>query len=371
MPETSTSNGDGQKSSPLVKTPYRVRDLSSPIYTEIWLVSSVITVLGVRLYLQLTGYPQVGGGTLHIAHMLWGGLAMVIAFGMLLIMASAVWKPVAALIGGFGFGMFIDELGKFITQENDYFFQPTIALIYAILVILFIASRSIDRFDTITPSERILYATQCLDQYVIGRLDEAGRNAGLEHLDKAGIDTPYTRSLRSTLEELDVSHVKEDSRLFRWRDKAMDRYWKLTSGKWLLGLVLAGFAIQALSFVGTLILAAIDDEFDLADGVSLVEAGTLVSGFVAGAMSVAGVILIIRRDRLTGYRVLAAATLVQIFFGQIFAFAANQFAALSTLFIQLVILGVLRFWMTSETISSPGDEDLPAAEMQAIADTGG
>lgn len=369
MPSTSTPTDDASESSRIVETPYRVRDLSSPIYTEIWLVSSVITVLGVRLYLQLTGYPQVGGSTLHIAHMLWGGLAMVIAFGMLLIMASAVWKPVAALIGGFGFGMFIDELGKFITQDNDYFFQPTIALIYAILVILFIASRSIDRFDTITPSERVLYATQCLDQYVIGHLDEAGRNAGLNHLDQSGIDTPYTRWLRATLEQLDVSHVKEDSRLFRWRDRAMDHYWKLTSSKWLLILVLAGFAIQAISFIGTLILAAIDDEFDVTDGVSFTEAGTLISGVVAGAISVVGVVFIIRRKRLTGYRVLAAATLVHLFFGQVFAFAANQFAALSTLFLQLIILGVLRFWMTSETISSPDGEDLPAAELQAKADS--
>jgi hypothetical protein len=367
MSASSTSNDDAP--APLVKTPYRVRDLSSPIYTEIWLVSSVITVLGVRLYLQLTGYPQVGGGTLHIAHMLWGGLAMVISFGMLLVMASAVWKPVAALVGGFGFGMFIDELGKFITQDNDYFFQPTIALIYAILVILFIASRSIDRFDTITPSERILYATQCLDQYAVGRLDEAGRNAGLEHLDKAGIDTPFTRSLRSTLEALDVSHVKGDSRLFRWRDKAMDRYWKLTSSKWLLVLVLVGFGIQALSFIGSLILAAVDDEFDLTDGVSFTEGGSIFSGFVAGAISVAGIIFIIRRQRLTGYRVLAAATLVHLFFGQVFAFAVNQFAALSTLFFQLIILGVLQFWMTSETVSSPEGEDLPAAELQAQVDS--
>jgi hypothetical protein len=370
MSKTSTSHDDASPSSPLVKTPYRVRDLSSPIYTEIWLVSSVITVLGVRLYLQLTGYPQVGGSTLHIAHMLWGGLAMVIAFGMLLVMASAVWKPIAALVGGFGFGMFIDELGKFITQDNDYFFQPTIALIYAILVVLFIASRSIDRFDTITPSDRILYATQCLDQYAIGRLDEAGRNAGLMHLEKSGVDTQFTRSIRSTLEQLDVSHVKEESQLFRWREKAMDRYWKLTSSKWLLILVVGGFALQALGFIGSLALAAFDDEFDITDGVSFSEVGALVSGLVAGAISAVGIVYIVRRKRLTGYRILASATLVHLFFGQVFAFAVNQFAALGALFFQLVILGVLRFWITSETVVSPDGEDLPAAELQAIADTG-
>ncbi|MBA3276420.1 MAG: hypothetical protein H0T72_11560, partial [Chloroflexia bacterium] len=87
----------GAGGGPPVHSAFKVRDLSSPYLMELWLVSAVVTILGVRLYLELTGYPQVGGSTLHIAHMLWGALAMVISFGMLLIMASAVWKPTAAL----------------------------------------------------------------------------------------------------------------------------------------------------------------------------------------------------------------------------------------------------------------------------------
>ena len=35
------------------------------------IVSFVIAVVGTRWFLQITGYPQVGGGGLHIAHMLW------------------------------------------------------------------------------------------------------------------------------------------------------------------------------------------------------------------------------------------------------------------------------------------------------------
>ncbi|HWV36381.1 MAG TPA: hypothetical protein VNZ55_12160, partial [Thermomicrobiales bacterium] len=47
-----------------VRSPFRIRDLSSPILTEVWLVSAVVCILGIRIYLELTGYPQVGGSKL-------------------------------------------------------------------------------------------------------------------------------------------------------------------------------------------------------------------------------------------------------------------------------------------------------------------
>lgn len=37
-----------------------------------------------RLALQLVGYPRLGGGGFHIAHLLWGGLLMLAAIVLLL-----------------------------------------------------------------------------------------------------------------------------------------------------------------------------------------------------------------------------------------------------------------------------------------------
>ena len=43
-------------------------------YVLLSLVAFGPTVVLVRLVLELSGYPQVGSSTLHIAYLLWGGL---------------------------------------------------------------------------------------------------------------------------------------------------------------------------------------------------------------------------------------------------------------------------------------------------------
>jgi hypothetical protein len=94
-------------------------------------VSFGVTVVGTRLYLSLTGWPQIGGGDYHIAHALWGGL-LLLAGGVITLLWSNAWVPRAtALCVGVGCGLFIDEVGKFITARNDYFTPLAAPIIYA------------------------------------------------------------------------------------------------------------------------------------------------------------------------------------------------------------------------------------------------
>ena len=55
------------------------RSALGPSAAEAFVIIAIATILITRLYLDLTGYPQIGGGDLHIAHALYGGALMVLA----------------------------------------------------------------------------------------------------------------------------------------------------------------------------------------------------------------------------------------------------------------------------------------------------
>jgi hypothetical protein len=120
-----------------------IRNAKRSQYLELLFVSAVTSIFGTRLFLQAAGYPQISGNGLHIAHMLWGGALMLVSVVLLLSYLSERVMWVSAMLSGIGFGLFIDELGKFITADNNYFFKPALAIIYLIFVVLLIIFRRI------------------------------------------------------------------------------------------------------------------------------------------------------------------------------------------------------------------------------------
>jgi hypothetical protein len=121
-----------------------VKRPSAEAFILISLTCFGLTVAVTRVYLELTGYPQIGNSVLHIAHALWGGLLLLLAALVPLILMNRWAFTLSAVLSGAGVGLFIDEVGKFITQKNDYFFPPAAPLIYAaflLMILLFVAVR--------------------------------------------------------------------------------------------------------------------------------------------------------------------------------------------------------------------------------------
>jgi len=69
-------------------------------YVLITLVSFAFSVITIRLFLQLTGYPQLGNASLHIAHVLWGGLLLFIGGLLPLVLANAWAYTTGAVLNG-------------------------------------------------------------------------------------------------------------------------------------------------------------------------------------------------------------------------------------------------------------------------------
>lgn len=125
----------------------------------IMLLSFAASVSITRLFLYLTGYPQIGNGELHIAHVLWGGLALFIATIIPIVYANRWAYTLSAITSGIGVGLFIDEVGKFITQSNDYFYPPAAPIIYAfflLTVVLYLQIRRPPRTDSRSEMYRAL-----------------------------------------------------------------------------------------------------------------------------------------------------------------------------------------------------------------------
>jgi len=140
----------------------------APTYLLLSLVSFGATVIGVRLFLQLTGYPQLGGGMLHIAHLLWGGLALFVAVLLVLIWDNPGAMSSAAVLSGVGIGLFIDEVGKFITRGNDYFYPPAAPIIYGFFLLTVLIYLYVRQPDADHPRRAILQALEDLQDAFYG-----------------------------------------------------------------------------------------------------------------------------------------------------------------------------------------------------------
>src|SRR4051812_41784825 len=182
--------------------PSRRLDLSSQQDTV--LVCAVATILTIRLQLWITNYPQLGGGRLHIAHLLWGGLLMLIAVGLLLSYHGPKVRRAGAVFGGVGFGFFIDELGKFITSDNDYFYKPTAALIYVVFIALFLVTRAMQRRRGFSPREYLVNALDLTMDAARHDLDEREKARALDLLARCDQDDPLVAPLRRLLREYDA-----------------------------------------------------------------------------------------------------------------------------------------------------------------------
>jgi hypothetical protein len=343
---------------------------------ETFLISGVTMILVIRTQLWLTNYPQLGGHGLHIAHLLWGGLFMVVAIGILLTFLGPSPRGVAAVVGGIGFGFFIDELGKFITSDNNYFFKPAAALIYLIFVALFGLTRSLQHRRALSSEERVANALDIVGEATKRRFDEVDRERALAMLDAADPADPLVEPVRRLVLDLDTAPTRP-RRLAGWAEKARDGYTRLVAQSWFRPLIDAVFALWALLSVIAVFEVVLSLGVhvggamrgfgsDSVDHLAFINIASLVSSLVSASLVGVGLVRLHRAARLSAYRAFERALFVSIFVTRVFAFVESQFAAVFGLAVDLVLLIVLRSMIGQEREleQEPG---APTAEPVAAA----
>lgn len=80
-----------------------VRNVEFTQLFDTFLITAISTILVIRFYLKVTGYPQIGGSTLHFSHLLPGTLLMLAAVFILLAAVNRGARGFAAFFGRPGF----------------------------------------------------------------------------------------------------------------------------------------------------------------------------------------------------------------------------------------------------------------------------
>lgn len=322
------------------------RHVSAGSYLQTVLVWAISTVVATRLFLAATGYPQLGGGVLHIAHVLWGGLLMLAALAIVLASLGNTARRLAAATGGIGFGLFIDELGKFITRDVDYFYQPAIAMIYLVFVALFLGFRAVER-GTLTPETLHANAANEVTELILdgASRSEVERAVGL--LDRSGATGPLAAGLRAAIAGAVAAPDRPPSLLARFNERLWRRYHAIVGHGGYRGVVAALFAVHGAASVivtAAVVTGALPNQA-WTDPIVLLGAGPLsrvgiISSVVSLAMVVAGTALL-PRSRLAAYRWFERSLLVSLFVTQVALFWQSQLAATLVLAWNLVLLGGL------------------------------
>jgi hypothetical protein len=334
----------------------RARNADFGALQETFLVCAASTILTIRTELWLTNYPQLGGHGLHIAHLLWGGLLMLLAIGILVTFLGRAPRRTAAVVGGIGFGFFIDELGKFVTSDNDYFFKPAAAMIYAIFIGLFLANRVMRRRRGLSVAERTSNVVELLGEAARGGFSEQDRRRALALLDGAESDDRLAAGLRDLVTRLDARPARRPGLWVRVTRGLGKRFAAAASRRWFGSAVawtFAGWGVLSILTAGELVLDVIPvleldgdelagHESDALGALSAINLAHLAATLTSALLVAVGVVRVLGGARLGGYRVFELALLVSILVSQLFAFVESQFAAALGLSIDILLLLAVR-----------------------------
>ncbi|MGC4935297.1 hypothetical protein ACLQ3C_16640 [Gordonia sp. DT30] len=167
-----------------------------------YILIAVTTILVTRAYLTATGFPQVGGASLHIAHALYGAALMTVAMVVQWLFLGRNARIVGIVLGGVGFGLFLDEVGKFVTKTNDYFYHPAADIMYLSMMVVIIGGNLVRFARRPTAHESLTNAAEIAAQGLVTGLGRRRREVAMTLAARAeagGADARAVQAVRDML----------------------------------------------------------------------------------------------------------------------------------------------------------------------------
>lgn len=249
---------------------------------------------------------------------------------------------VASVLGGIGFGAFIDELGKFITADNNYFFQPTISLIYIIFVLIFLITRFIPRHHEFSQREYLVNAIEMIKESAIDDFDEDERRRAEEYLRHCDQRNEMVKALKKMLQNIDVAPTPRPGFFTRIRRKFRVFYYRVAESDRILTAVIAYLAgTTAWTFVNSVIY------FTSRADMHYSEIGQLYSSMLAGSFVLIG-LFALKFSRHEAYRYFRFAMLITILLTEFFSLMNPVWYELFVLGGNVFVLLVINYAMIRE-----------------------
>jgi tetratricopeptide (TPR) repeat protein len=343
-----------------------VRNVEFSRLFDSFFISAVSTILIVRFYLEITGYPQLGNSTLHISHLLPGTIFMLAAILIMLAAVNRAVRDFAAVLAGIGFGLSWDELGKFITQTNNYFFKPTLGLIYLTFVLLYLLARYAGQ-RRLSQDDYIANAIDLIKEAAIKDLDTWEYEHAKELMLHVSPNHVLYQPTMDMLHKVKPTRTRKPLLTDRIVAAVMKPVHSLSGWRYFTQMVVfVALAYGIINIFVTLFyiygaFSAQNIHFSILNGDEADLAGAL-SALITVILLCAGAYYYRQGRHKRAFELFESGLLIQVFVGEVILFFKSPKAAIAGLFITLFLLVNIKLLSAEEIHQKMRHKTLPAEQ---------
>ena len=325
----------------------------------ILMISALITILVTRFFLELFGWPTISFGVWHIAHANWGGLGMVAASMLVFVFHGEKVRKIAAVVSGMGWGLFIDEVGKYITKNNDYWFQPAIIIIYITFILLYLIYRHLE-INQPKDTRTLLYsAINKLEDVIENDFDEIEKKEVLKKLDKVIKKEKeentliLAKQLKSYFEKQETNKIKENwwhKLIFKTGYYSYNKIFKTKLVMYGLTIFAGVWAIDRIQETVRILInpqkiqmiQKFSESYDLVSKSDFyMMFFKMMSDSIAAILFIVGIMFVAPRRKFYGFRLFQLGWFVSIFLSSVFKLYFDQFSEMWILAASIIMFFVI------------------------------